>query len=281
MSLENGFRWDHSDWSFTGYSLAGITTSVYCKTASVCFDVGQGLPFQLPARNVLITHGHLDHASGLPYLIAQKNMNGQKNTNFFVPPSLLDPMRKILEIWQKVDGHEYHYHLHATRPGKLVELDKFYCMRPFATPHRVESQGYILFQRKKRLKDIYKNADRETILAAKAAGQDPNETLLDPVVAFTGDTKIEFLESDPDVLRAKILFLEATFWDDDKPVAHARKWGHTHIDEILEILPQLRNEKIVLIHASVRYSSAYLEEILAKRLAPEDRNRVVLFPRPL
>jgi len=281
MSLETGFPVQHGEWAFTGYSLAGITTSVFCKTASVCFDVGQGLPFQLPARNILITHAHLDHASGVPYLIAQKNMNGQENTRFFVPLSLAEPLEKILKLWESVDGHEYKYELRGVKPGELVDLDKIYAFRAFATPHRVESQGYLLFQKKKKLKQKFAGATQEMIIAAKAAGEEPNESLLEPVVAFTGDTKIEFLASDPDVARARILFVEATFWDEAKPVEHARRWGHIHIEELLAILPQLQNEKIVLIHASVRYSTAFLQDVLDRRLSSEDKKRVVLFPRTL
>lgn len=281
MSLETGFPWSHSEFRFTGYSLAGITTSIFCKTASVCFDVGQGLPFQIPARHVLITHAHLDHAAGIPYLIAQKNMNNQVNTNFFVPENLLDPLQKILKLWEGVDEHEYKFRLQAAIPGRTYELDKSYSMRPFATPHRVQSQGYLLLQKKKRLKEIYKSGDTAAILRAKAAGEEPNEWITEPVVAFTGDTKIEFLESDPEIKSAKILFVEATFWDEERPVERARHWGHTHIDELLELLPSFKNEKIVLIHASVRYSSKFLLSILEKRLRPEDKERVILFPRPL
>ncbi len=280
MSLESGFAYSHGEWNFTGYSLAGITTSVFCKTASVCFDIGQGLPFQLPARFVLLTHGHLDHAAGLPYLIAQKNMNSQEGTIFYVPPGLKEPLEQILKIWQGIDQHEYKYKLHAAPPGVMVELDKNYCMRPFATPHRVESQGYLLFQKKKRLKEKFRGEGQSAILGAKAAGEDPNEQFLEPVVAFTGDTKIEFLDSDPEVALAMILFLEVTFWDEERPVESARKWGHTHIEEFFELLPRLKNGKIVLIHASARYSTTQLLAILDRRLSAEDKARVSLFPRP-
>jgi ribonuclease Z len=74
--------------------------------------------------------------------------------------------------------------------------------------------------------------------------------------------------------------VEVTFWDQAKPVAAAREWGHLHLDELLEALPRLRNERVVLIHTSIRYSTAYLREMLAERLRPEDRERVVIYPRP-
>lgn len=243
--------------------------------------MGQGLPFQVPARHVMITHGHLDHASGIPYLISQKNMNSQENTTFYVPEALHDPLLEIIRVWQKVDDHEYKFHLRSVKPGELFDLDKLYCARAFATPHRVPSQGYLLFQKRRKLSEKFTGASREEILRAKAEGIDPSENVLEPVVAFTGDTKIEFLENDPEVGKAKVLFVEATFWDDEKPTEHARRWGHTHLDEVIELLPRLQNEKIVLIHASIRYSSRYLEQILDRRLSKEQRERVVLFPRPL
>jgi ribonuclease Z len=280
MSLAEGFAWSHQDWNFSGYSLAGITTSILCRNASVCFDVGQGLPFQNSAKHLLITHAHMDHASGIPYLLSQKNMNGQRETNLYVPPSFAEPLEKILQLWQSVDGHRYDYNLRPAPAGMLIELDKLYCAKPFATPHRIPSQGYVLYQKKKRLKPALRDAGQDAILAARRRGEDPNEPFLDPVVAFTGDTKKEFVGADQDVARAKILFVEVTFWDDAKPVDHARAWGHLHFDELLEILPLLKNERVVLIHASVRYATSYLEEILARRLPAADRERVVLFPRP-
>ncbi|MGZ3694807.1 MAG: MBL fold metallo-hydrolase [Bdellovibrionota bacterium] len=281
MSLERGFSWEYGDWQFVGYSLAGITTSVFCKNASLCFDVGQGLPFQLSARRIALTHGHLDHAAGIPYLVAQKNMMGQKETEIFTPESLAPPLEQILKIWQEIDKHTYTYTMTPVAPGQMIELDRLYTLKPFATTHRVPSQGYILYQKKKRLKEKYKQSGQAGILAAKAAGENPNEEYLEAAVAFTGDTQVEFIDSDPDVARAKILFVEVTFWDDAKPVEHARKWGHMHFDELLGILPRLKNEKIVLIHASIRYSTAFLQKIMSERLPASERERVVLFPRSL
>ncbi|RZA07058.1 MAG: MBL fold metallo-hydrolase [Proteobacteria bacterium] len=279
MSLSEGYSFQHGDLQFTGYTLAGITTSIYFKNANTLFDVGQGLPFQMGAKRVLLTHGHLDHAAGVPYLIAQRNMQSQAQNDIYTPPSLAEPLGKIIRLWQEIDQHEYRYRLEGVAPGTLTEIDKHFAFKPFRTVHRVESQGYLIYQRKKRLKEEFRGADPEIILAARRRGEDPNELFLEPVVAFTGDTQIEFIDSDPDIAAARVLFMECTFFGEGKTVEHARRWGHLHFDELRAALPQLTNERIVLIHASVRYSNAYINKILDEALSPADRARVVLFPR--
>ncbi|RYZ77436.1 MAG: hypothetical protein EOP05_01845 [Proteobacteria bacterium] len=74
--------------------------------------------------------------------------------------------------------------------------------------------------------------------------------------------------------------MEVTYWDNKKSVENAREWGHIHLEELLPRLEGLKNERIVLIHASARYSTKYLEEILDARLPEYLKGRVTLFPRP-
>ena len=140
--------------------------------------------------------------------------------------------------------------------------------------------GYLVFERRKKIRPDFGKLSREEILKIKESGEELNIVIDTPVVAFTGDTRIEFIYSDPDVKRARVLFMEATFWDDRKDVQNARFWGHTHFTEFIKALPELQNECIVLIHASARYSTPELLNILDRECPLEHRKRVVLFERP-
>ncbi len=278
MSLATGFTWTHKDITLVGFSLAGITTSVAFPAADVCFDVGQGLPFQVPIRNIALTHGHLDHASGLPYLLGQKAMHGVPAPNIYMPRALVEPMSEILRLWARIEDHTYDYNLEGIGLGDERDLKGKYFLSPFRTHHRVDSQGYTVYLRKKHLKPEFRGLSHQKLGDARRAGETIDEAFNEPVVSFTGDTKIEALEND-DVRRSRVVMMECTYWDERKTVANAREWGHTHLDEILPWLDRLSCEKLLLIHSSVRYSANDLRRVLAERVPEPHRDRVELFPR--
>jgi len=277
--LEHGFTWTHNEIKLTGYSLAGMSTSVIFPAADVCFDVAQGLPFQVPINNILITHGHLDHAGGLPYLLGQKAMRATRPPVIYLPESLLSPMQEIMRLWSQIENHSYDFTFQAIAPGEQAPLKGNYFFRPFPTFHRVPSQGYTVFQRKKKLLDNYVGLSHIELGNLRRQGQVIEQSYEEAILSFSGDTRIEFLQSEQ-VRHSRVLLMEATYWDEHKSVENARQWGHIHFEELLPHLDQLHCEKIVLIHSSVRYTREYLTQIIERRVPEKHRGRVELFPRP-
>jgi ribonuclease Z len=280
MSLSKGFVWNHKGIRLVGYSMAGICTSIVFPDADVCFDVGNGLPFAIPVSNILLTHGHMDHASGLPYLIAMKAMTGQTPPCVYMPESLVRPLSQVMKIWQEIDQHNYQFQFRAIQAGEDRPLKAPYFVRPFPTFHRVASLGYTVFEKKKRLRDEFKDLGPFELGDLRKKGIELDEYYEEAIVSFTGDSKIECLDS-PQVRNSRILLIEVTYWDKKKSVENAREWGHIHLDELIPRLGELKCEKIVLIHASARYNTPYLNEILDARIPEHIKHRVELFPRPI
>lgn len=273
-------QWNFDGIKLIGNSVAGVGTCLVWPELGVAFDTAQGLPHAFAIPVFLISHAHMDHAAGIPYLISQKAMTSQRRPRFYMPGSMVEPMEKILKTWQEMEGHQYTYEFIATELGKEYALKGNYFFRAFPTLHRVASNGFTVFERRKKLDPKWQSASADEIVRAKARGEDVECEVEIPLLSYTGDTQIEFLDLAPEVRKSKVLVQEVTYIDEKRPVERARKWGHIHWNELRERLDEIDSEKILLIHLSARYSTAQFNQLLDKELSPQMRNRVEVFPRP-
>lgn len=271
-------QWSHAGLNFEGLSLAGVRTSITLPQYSIAFDVAQGLPHAIGMNMFFITHGHMDHASGIPYIISQKAMNSHKTPVFVMNESMVKPMQEIMRQWSLIEGHSYEFEIITAKDGEDIPVKSDVFVRPFKTIHRIPSLGYSVYRKSRKLRSDLTGLTPDEIANRRKDGENPTEEKTELLVSFTGDTQIEFLDRSPHVRHSKILMLEATYLDDKKTVANAKEWGHTHLDEILQRLPDIHSEKIVLIHSSARYPMDEARRILHKKLPAHEIDRVVLFP---
>lgn len=271
------------DWSFSnlhiaGCSLSGIRTSFAIEQLDLCFDVANGHPKQFNINNFFISHGHLDHCAGIPYIISQKALAHLKAANFYMPQSLVEPMTDIMNIWEKIEGHQYSYHFLPVDHIHRIDVNPNYFVKPLKSTHRIDSFGYCLFQTKKKLNPKYSNLNQVELTNLSKQGIELSTEISTPLFTFSGDTQIDFLLKHEEARKSKILFIECTYLDDKKSVEHAKKWGHIHLHELLDILPKLENEKIVLIHISSRYSDKEAVQLLKSQIPMQFLDRVEIYP---
>lgn len=278
MSFSVGEPWQHGDYKFFGVSLAGIRTAIAMPEFSLSFDVAQGFPYLLNLNKYFVSHGHLDHAAGIPYIISQKMMTSQKPAEFYMPESLVAPMTEIMRQWSLIEGFAYAFKFVPVKADDEIPINNHHYIKVFPTIHRIESFGYTLFELRKKLKSEFANLSKDEIVNLRRQGVEVNEMRHTPVVTFTGDTQIEFLRQREWVKKSKILIMEATYLDSQRSVERARQWGHTHLDEIIPHLDEIESERIVLIHSSSRYSEGEMRHFLREKVPARHLERIVLFP---
>lgn len=93
-------------------------------------------------------------------------------------------------------------------------------------------------------------------------------------IAFTGDTTIDGISDE--AKKSKILIMELTFIDDAISVIEARKRGHTHLYEFVDISNSFHNEFIIMTHFSARYKLPYIFDQLNKHIPEHIIDKIYL-----
>ncbi|TGL63816.1 ribonuclease Z [Leptospira ognonensis] len=268
---------EHKNWKFDGISEGGIRTSIAFPALDLMFDFGSVNPDKIHIGQILLTHAHLDHSAGIPYYVSQRSLRKLPKPKIYVPKSLEDNLNQVLKLYSLMEDFPYECEVIGVDHHETIPLKPGFFFKAIPSFHRIPSQGYTIFETKRKLKLEYANLDQASIRSMKDKGEDPTEEIKNPIVSFSGDTKIEFLLEHEEVRKSQILFMECTYYCEKRGVERAREWGHTHLDEIAAHASSFENEALVLIHPSKRYSYRELQEWIAKKLPASLLERTHLF----
>ena len=259
-----------------GVSWGGIRTCLEVPEWDLIVDLGAVDHRQVYARRVLLTHSHLDHLGGLANHIALRELMGQSSAEYFFPPTIEAPIQRLLEVWRELDRAPLEANLIPLAPGTWRPLQRDLAIQPFATQHRVDSQGYLIWRVTQKLNPELEGRPSVEIGRLRAAGEAVTHEERFAEFAFSGDTTIDGMLAHPDVMAAKRIVMDATFLDDAVSVEKARRLGHVHLDEVAEHAEAFQCEHLVLTHLSQRYSLQAAAQIVRKRVPKELHRRVTL-----
>jgi len=259
-----------------GYSVAGEETVVAIPQLDVCFDVGKAPNQIIPINNILLTHGHMDHAAGIAYYLSHRNFCGQSPGTILAPQHLLGPMKKIIDAWGLLDGNKIPANLVGVKPGDEYQIKPNLFTRVFPTKHSRGSVGYSVIERRKKLKSEYADLTGPQIVELKRQGIEIDYPLELPIVTYLGDTQYVDFSQLKYIAESKILIAECTFYETEH-TERAEAGRHMHITEFAELIEKLQNEHIIITHTTQRTPMRDIRNILRKSLSAEKYNRVTLF----
>ena len=76
---------------------------------------------------------------------------------------------------------------------------------------------------------------------------------------------------------SRILITEMTFFRPEHRKEKIHKFGHMHLDDIIERADRFQNELIILAHFSTRYHERQVENAVGQRLPSVLKERVKLW----
>eukprot|EP00743_Colponemidia_sp_Colp-15_P004418 GILK01004764.1.p1 GENE.GILK01004764.1~~GILK01004764.1.p1 ORF type:complete len:344 (-),score=34.58 GILK01004764.1:145-1176(-) len=267
-------------YEIVGRSIAGEHSCVLIPSLKIGFDIGGHVQTEsIPVPFICVTHGHMDHVGGIAAHAATRSLRSMDSPTYLVPPAAVKGVQAVFEAFFELDGGEGT--MPKIRSPAIGEETPFFVghfVKPFHTRHRVPSQGYLVTSRRKRLKPEYQGSTKQEtqalVMAAKAAKVECVEEVSVAEIAYTGDTMLESVLANEEVLNARLLIMEVTYLESERPVAQAHKYGHVHLDEVIEHADKFKNEYLLFTHFSARYSAAAIVDILDRRLPPSLKSRV-------
>jgi ribonuclease Z len=184
----------------------------------------------------------------------------------YLPHHALDLVDHLLKVCQRLDRGRQNCELIGVRPGDEFELSRELILQAVPTRHTVVSLGYLVWERRKKLKTEYQGLSGDQIRDIRLSGVEVSEERRMPLVGFTGDTSPEGLDLNPDFYEAKVLITEMSFVAPSHRKEKIHKHGHMHLDDFVERQTRFQNELVIAAHFSTRYHDKQVLHYVKKAL---------------
>ncbi len=262
------------DLTLQGFSLAGAETWFRVHPPGLAFETGRGAPQVAGAGDVFLSHGHLDHALGVPYVLSQRTGHQGRPTRLFCPEETVPALEMLIAAGAALERTEYDYELTGLAPGDRVDVGKGLVVEAFRTDHGVPSLGYHLIRAKRHLLERYQGLAGAELAALRQRGETTERVEEQLALTFCGDTGRGVFDLEPRLFQSAVLVIECTFIGADRLEAAAR-YRHMHVELLEAVRDRFENQAIVLHHLSRRYRIEQLRAEVERRL-PDLAERIHL-----
>ena len=265
-------------YTIRGISVGGVYTSLAVPELGLVFDAGASPRSAGGIDTILLSHGHADHVGALPALLGIRALHGKtRPPRVVMPAEIVDDLSAALAALSKLQRWPLAIEAIGMLPGDEIELRGDLRVRAVRTFHPVPSLGYVIVRRVARLKPELVGLTGPEIAARRRAGEEVSVHDDQLELAYATDTLVSALDHAPELYKARVLIVECTFLDQRKSLEAARAGCHIHLDELVERAELFENEHVVLMHFSQLYRPDEIPRILASRVPPKLRAKIIPF----
>jgi ribonuclease Z len=256
----------HKELTVEGYSRAAVQTYWRIPELKIGFDLG-GQPWSfMGTQTWFVSHAHLDHLAALPVYVARRRMMKMEPPVIYLPEDTIEVVERILKLFTRLDRGRMPCALRPIRPGDEIELSREHVVTVSATKHTVPSMGFVVWERRRKLKAEYQQLAGHEIRDLRLAGTEVTDERRTPLLAYLGDSAPEGLDNCPAMYEAQVLIMEMTFVAPSHRKDKIHKFGHIHLDDIVERRARFQNELIIASHFSTRYSTKRIRDLVGRSL---------------
>lgn len=252
------------DLTIEGYSRAAVQTYWRIPELKIGFDLGAQPWDFMGTQTWLLSHLHLDHMAAIPVYVARRRMMKMEPPTIYLPEHAVEPVEILLKVISKLDRGRLPCELIGVRPGDELDLSREHVVTVSATKHTVPSVGFVVWEKRKKLKAEYQGLSGEQIRDLRLGGADVTEERRIPLLAYTGDTAPQGLDACPAMYQAKVLIAEMTFVAPSHRKEKIHKHGHMHLDDWVDRRDRFQNELIIAGHLSTRYHDKQVKHYVYK-----------------
>jgi ribonuclease Z len=267
----------HAGLTIEGYSRAAVQSYWRVPELKLGFDLGAQPWDFMGTPTWLVTHTHLDHVAALPVYVARRRMMRMGPPTIYLPAEAVEDVRRFLLVMQRLDRGRMICQLGGVKAGDEIELTRDHVVTAFPTTHTIPSLGYLVWERRFKLKEEYHGLPGDQIRDLRLSGVPVTREVRTPLLAYTGDTSPRGIDDYPPVFEAKILITELSFIRPNHRREKIHKFGHMHLDDFVERADRFRNELIICAHFSTRYHPQEVQRVVDAKLPPRLRERIKLW----